>query len=258
MLRQGEGVVSIVFSSLLFILGLLLGSFFNVVGLRLPNQVSFVTGRSACPNCEKQLSWYELIPVISYVLQVGKCRHCNNKISIVYPIIELTTGLLFALSYLHVGLSIELIVMLSLISMLMIIFVTDLSYMLIPNKVLIFFLPIFVILRVIEPLDPWWTSITGGVVAFVLIALIIIVSRGGMGGGDLKLFTLLGIVLGLKQVLLAFFLACIIGTIIGVVQLMFKKIKRKEHIPFGPYIVMGTIITCFYGDVLLDWYGSLF
>src|SRR5690625_1905024 len=182
-------------TGIFFILGLILGSFYNVVGLRQPKKISFVSGRSACPNCKHTLRWYELIPVLSYVLQGGKCRQCKSKISVQYPLIELATGILFAFSFYKYGYSIELLIALSLMSMLMIIFVTDFNYMLIPNKVLLFFLPIFILLRIVHPLTPWWTSITGAVVIVAIISLIIIVSKGGMGGGDLKLFGILGIVL---------------------------------------------------------------
>lgn len=243
---------------LFLILGLLLGSFFNVVGLRLPKGKTFVRGRSLCPKCKKTLRWFELIPVLSYLIQSGRCRRCNEPISIVYPTIELATALLFVFSFLKLGMSIEFFIALSLISMLMMIFVSDLAYMIIPNKILLFFLPIFIILRIISPLHPWWTSITGAAVGFGLLALIIIVSRGGMGAGDMKLFGVLGIVLGFKKVLVAFFLACLIGSIVGGLQLLFKKIQRKQHIPFGPYIVCATLITYFYGDSLLNMYGHLF
>src|SRR5690625_422515 len=168
--------------------------------------------------------------------------------------IELLTGLLFVLSYLMIGIECELITALLLIFMLMIIFVSDMTYMLIPNKVLLFFLPLFIIIRAIQPLEPWWSSITGGVVAFVLIALIISVSRGGMGAGDMKLFGLLGFILGLGKVLLTFFLASLFGAIFGITLLLCKIIDRKKPIPFGPYIIVATIISYFFGDVMMEWY----
>ncbi|WP_240510141.1 prepilin peptidase [Virgibacillus profundi] len=241
---------------LLFFLffGLILGSFFNVVGLRLPKNISFVIGRSKCPHCKHQLAWYENIPFISFIIQGGKCRHCNEKISYIYPAIELSTGMLFALSYIKIGLNTELITALLLVSMLMIILVSDIKYMLIPNKVLLFYLPLFFIIRIIQPLIPWWSSILGGLIGFVLLAAIILISRGGMGAGDMKLFGVLGIVLGVDKILLAFFLACLIGSITSILLLIFKLIKRKQPVPFGPYIVIATIITYFYGDFLLNWY----
>lgn len=170
--------------------------------------------------------------------------------------IELFTGLLFLLCFIKYGLSIELIIGLLLMSLLVIIFVTDIKYMLIPNKVLLFFLPIFSILRIIVPLDPWWSPIAGAIIGFGIIAVIILVSRGGMGAGDMKLFAVLGIVLGLKMVLLAFFLSCVIGAIVGICLLIIKRINRKQAVPFGPYIVIGTVLAYLYGDSILEWYFS--
>lgn len=245
-----------IFIAIFFIFGMIFGSFFNVVGLRVPQKKSFINDRSVCPHCKNTLSWYELIPVFSYVVQLGKCRKCKEKISFIYPIMELLTGVLFALSYIHIGLNMELIISLLLISLLVIIFVSDITYMIIPNKVLVFFLPLFIILRIIEPLEPWWSSIVGAITGFIIIALIILVSRGGMGAGDMKLFFVLGIILGIKKVLIAFFLSCLIGTLFGMLLLLFKRIDRKQPVPFGPSIVIGTLLAYFYGDVLLNWYLS--
>lgn len=241
--------------TLLFLLfGLIFGSFFNVVGLRLPKNIPFANDRSICPHCKHQLSWYENIPVISFIIQKARCRHCSVKISFMYPMIESMTGILFALSYTIIGLYPELITALLLVSMLMIILVSDINYMLIPNKVLVFFLPFFVIMRFIHPLGSWWSSVLGAVIGVVLLSLIILVSRGGMGGGDMKLFGVLGIVLGIEKVLLAFFLSCLIGAMIGMMLLLFKVIDRKQPVPFGPYIVAAALITYFYGDFLVNWY----
>ncbi|WP_047985090.1 prepilin peptidase [Ornithinibacillus californiensis] len=236
------------------IIGNIFGSFFNVVGLRLPQNKPFINDRSQCPHCNHQLTWYELIPLLSYIFQGGKCRHCKVKISPMYPLVEVLTGALFAISYIQYGFSMELIISLLLVSMLVIIFVTDINYMLIPNKVLIFFLPFFIVLRIVEPLNPWWSSITGAITGFAVIAIIILVSRGGMGAGDMKLFAVLGIVLGLQQVLLAFFLSCVIGAVIGILLILLKRIDRKQPVPFGPYIVIGTLIAYFYGDSIVSWY----
>jgi leader peptidase (prepilin peptidase) / N-methyltransferase len=240
-----------------FLVGLIFGSFFNVVGLRLPKNQPFVNDRSHCPSCYHTLAWYELIPVLSYILQLGRCRHCKGKISIIYPTMELVTGILFMICYIRFGGSLEVAVGLSLMSLLVIIFVTDIRYMIIPNKVLLFFLPIFILLRIIVPLDPWWSPVTGAITGFGIIALIILVSSGGMGAGDMKLFAVLGIVLGFKMVLLAFFLSCLIGALVGIFLMLIKRIDRKQPIPFGPYIVIGTILAYFYGDTILQWYFSI-
>jgi leader peptidase (prepilin peptidase) / N-methyltransferase len=177
-----------------FILGLVFGSFFNVIGLRVPLKKSIVSPRSACSNCGHTLHPSELIPVFSYVLQKGKCRNCGAHISILYPLIELLTGCLFVFALIQIGFQMELLIALSLISLLVIIVVSDLAYMLIPDRILLLFLLIFIIERFFIPLDSWWNSIIGALGAFVVILLIALVSNGGMGGGDIKLFGVLGFV----------------------------------------------------------------
>jgi len=244
--------------SFFLVFGLIIGSFINVVGLRVPVKQSFTYDRSRCPTCKKILSWHELIPVLSFVYQKGKCISCEGKISIIYPFIELTTCLLYIQSYVIFGISLEMVIAILLNSMLMIIFVSDLKYMIIPNKVLLSFLPPFILLRMIEPLTSWLSSVIGSLVGLFLIGFIILVSGGGMGAGDMKLFGVIGIVLGTKKILLTFFIACALGTIIGSLLFLFKKIKRKQPIPFGPYIVVATIISYFYGDDLLNWYFNFF
>ncbi|MYL60831.1 prepilin peptidase, partial [Virgibacillus halodenitrificans] len=112
-----------------FLFGLIFGSFFNVVGLRLPKQIPFANDRSICPQCKKQLSWYENIPLVSFIIQGGKCRHCQQPISFIYPITEVVTGIGFAVSYAVFGWQIELAIALLFVSMLMILFVTDITYM---------------------------------------------------------------------------------------------------------------------------------
>lgn len=242
----------------IFLFGITLGSFYNVVGLRVPKNIPFSHDRSYCPSCVHALSWIELIPVLSFLMQGGKCRHCKTNISSIYPIIELATGLLFLFSYKQVGFSLEFITACLFISMLMIVFVTDYHYMLIPNKVLLFFLPFLVIMRVLVPLEPWYNSIIGAVVGYGLLALIIILSKGGMGAGDMKLFGVLGIVLGLGNTLLTFFLASLFGAVLGVILQIGQKIGKRQAIPFGPYIVVAAIIAYFYGDKMIAIYLSFF
>ncbi|MFS0561865.1 prepilin peptidase [Terribacillus sp. 179-K 1B1 HS] len=240
------------------ILGAVLGSFYNVVGMRVPEKKMFQSERSYCPNCKHQIKAYDLIPVISYIVLGGKCRHCKQRISPLYPFTELAAGLLFGYSYFVIGLQWELVTALILVSMSAILFVTDMRFMLIPNKILLFFLPLFIILRIITPLEPWWDSIVGAIVAFVLLFLVILFSRGGMGGGDLKLFVVLGVILGWKGVLLTFFLSSVIGAVISLVLLSAKILNRKQAIPFGPYILLGALITYFHGDQLIGWYINSF
>lgn len=231
-----------------------LGSFYNVVGLRVPVKKSIIAPRSACPNCNHQLKWFELLPVLSYIIQGGKCRQCKTVISPLYPLVELATGLLFVSAPLVLGWTVELIVAWTLISLFVIIFVSDITYMLIPDKILIVFAGIFLVERIFLPLTPWWDSILGAAIGFSLLLLIAVVSKGGMGGGDIKFFALIGFVVGTKVMILSFFLATLYGAIFGVVALLLKKVKRGNPIPFGPFIGAGTLTAYYFYEKIISMY----
>lgn len=164
------------------------------------------------------------------------------------------TGVLFVSAPLFLGRVDELWIAWTLISLFMIIFVSDVAYMLIPDKVLLFFAVIFLFLRVLFPLSPWWDSIVGATVGFSLLLLIAVVSKGGMGGGDIKLFAVIGFALGLKLVLLSFLFASFYGAFFGIIGMLTGVIKKKTLIPFGPYIVFGTLTAYFWGESILQWY----
>lgn len=240
-----------------FILGVIFGSFFNVVGLRSPKNLTFIQYPSHCPHCNKTLRWYELIPLLSFLWQRGTCKNCQARISPMYPVIELVTGILFLYSYFQIGFQTELITAFLFISLLVIITVSDVAYMLIPNKIILFFLPLLIISRIISPLTPWYDMIIGAVVGYTTIALIIVLSRGGMGAGDMKLFFILGIVLGWKEVLFTLFLASLLGACIGLILRFLQKVGRRQPIPFGPYIALAAIISYFHGDALISAYLEL-
>lgn len=250
--------MEIVYTVFAFIFGLVFGSFFNVVGLRVPKKESIAAPPSHCTNCQRQLTAIDLIPVLSYIVLRGKCRTCGVKISPIYLLTELATGILFAFAVWKLGLTVETVVALLFISLLMIIVASDFAYMLIPDKVLLFFLPLLIIGRIFSPLDPWWDSILGAVVGFGILYLIAVVSKGGMGGGDIKLFFLIGLVLGTMNTLLTLFIAAFIGMIVGIVVLKVRNQGRKTPVPFGPSIALAALIVYFYGDAIFDWYIHLF
>lgn len=253
-----EVTMDIVITILFFIYGIVFGSFYNVVGLRIPKGESIVKPPSHCTVCDRNLTIIDLVPVFSYLFLKGKCRGCGTKIHWVYPVMEFATGLLFAFSYSQLGWSIELIAALLFISMLVIITVSDIAYMLIPDKILLFFLVPLVVVRIFSPLNPWWDSIVGAVIGFGLLFLIALLSKGGMGGGDIKLFLVIGVVLGVTDTLLTLFLASVIGTVIGTFALKKANKGRKTPIPFGPSIAIAAILAYFFGNSLVDWYVNLF
>lgn len=252
------GVEAALYAGVLFIFGAILGSFLNVVGLRVPQGRSFTsTERSGCPACGHTLRWYELIPVVSYVVQGGKCRGCKDKISIQYPLVELITGALFALAFIQFGLTAELFVALTLVSMLVVVFVADIKYLVIPNGVLLAFLPLLAIGRTVAPLDPWYSPLLAGLIGFVGIFIIIMASGGGMGGGDMKLFAVLGVALGIGPLLLTFFLSVVIGLGVGLILMTTGRVRRGVPFPFGPSIVVAALIAYFGGGPMIDWYLGL-
>lgn len=238
----------------IFMYGLFLGSFFNVVGLRVPMKESIVRPRSHCPKCSHTLSPLELIPVISYIMQGGKCRRCKAPVSPIYPLVELMTGLLFVVAPLIIGWSAELFIAWTLISLMIIVFVSDFTYMLIPDKILLVFAIIFLGERIFLPLSPWWDSVAGAAVGFILLLFIAVISKGGMGGGDIKLFTVIGLALGVKTVLLSFFFATLFGALFGIIGLLLGKLEKGKPIAFGPYIGLGTLVAYFYGERIIVWY----
>ena len=250
--------MTIFYSITFFVFGLVLGSFYNVVGLRAPKKNFLSNDRSYCPKCHKQLTALELIPVISFIIQRGKCRGCGTKISWMYPVIELLTGIGFMLSYVVYGLTLDTLIALVAVSLAVIIIVTDLTYFLIPNHILLFFLPMIVMLRLFEPLDPWYSSPLGALIGFGLIFVVIVLSQGGMGAGDMKYFFVLGYLFGISGVLLIFLLSTLYGLLVNIVLLLLGKVTRKSKVPFGPYISMAALTVLFTGDAILDWYFSFF
>ncbi len=250
--------MDIFLSIYLFVFGLIFGSFFNVVGIRTAEKQSIVTPRSHCPSCQYELSATELIPVVSYVLQKGRCKSCQASISPKYPMFEFVTACLFAIAPIAVGWSTELIVALLLISLVMIVSISDLHKMLISNRVLLFFAMAIFIVRLFVPMSPWWDPYAGALLGFGLLFLIAIVSKGGMGGGDIKLFAVLGLFLGVKGVLLTLFLAAFLGMLFGFGLVVTRKLKRKQPLPFAPFIGLAALISYVYGADFLEFYFSLF
>ncbi|WP_091228356.1 prepilin peptidase [Fontibacillus panacisegetis] len=245
-------------SSYLFILGLILGSFYNVVGLRVPVRESIVHPPSRCPSCETRLKPFDLIPVISYLLSRGKCRHCCSRVSPLYPLGELATGLLFVWIYLNFGNSWETLTGLLLVSLSVMITVSDLKYMLIPNRILLVFTPFFLVLRLLYPLESIWLHFWGAIAGGGVLLFIVVITRGGMGSGDVKLFCLLGWVLGLYNIIPAFIIACLIGSVVGGGLMLFKLIKPKQPIPFGPFLLIGSLLSFTFGSTIISFYLSIF
>ncbi len=246
--------MAITYTVFFTIFGLVFGSFYNVVGLRVPKKESIAFPPSHCTSCDRRLTALDLVPVFSYLFLKGRCRSCGEKIHWVYPLMEFITGGLFALSFWQIGFQPELIIAILFMSLLVIITVSDIAYMLIPDKVLLPIGALLLVLRLFIPLDPWWDSLLGAALGFGILLLIAIVSKGGMGGGDIKLFFVIGLVLGVSGTFMTLFFASLIGSIAGIIMLRINNEGRKTPVPFGPSIALAAVIVYFWGDALLNWY----
>lgn len=240
--------MDIVYLICFFILGSILGSFFCCVGIRLSNDESFIKGRSKCDKCNTLLKWYDLIPLISYITLRGRCRYCENKISILNLFIELVTGILFSLSYYSFGFSLDLLLSISLVSMSMIIFSSDITYMIIPDQVLIFFGIIILFIQYFRVgFNGLINCIISGLLLFFFMFLLMklgekLFKKESLGGGDVKLLFVLGLILDPFLTLISIFLASFIALPIS----LYLLFKNKEHmIPFGPFLLIGFLIVYF-------------
>ncbi len=242
--------MEIYYALFFFILGINLGSFYNVVGYRLPKGESIIFPPSHCPNCNHQLTFWELFPIFSYIFQLGRCRKCKSKISFFYPLIEFTTGVLFVLSYFVFGLSIELFISLILISMTLIIIISDYLYLIIPDEVLIVSSGLILIgIYFLKGISGVGEAFFNGLVAFSIMFLIkklgdYLFKKESMGGGDIKLLFVFGLVFGWEISLVIIFLASFIGLPISVFML-YKKPNHDRIIPFGPFLCVAAVIVLF-------------
>ncbi|RED61702.1 type 4 prepilin peptidase 1 [Cohnella lupini] len=239
-------------------MGMAFGSFFNVVAIRIPSGLSVVRPPSQCPECGMRLKSRDLIPVFSYLFTLGKCRGCHSRVSPVYPLGESVTGILFAWAYLNFGLTWELHIALTLISLCVIVTITDLRYRIIPNRILLFFVPIVVVLQsIISPTTLGYHAL-GAISGGGILLLIALISKGGMGMGDVKLLALLGFIVGFPNVILVLIVGCFIGTLIGGALIVTGVTKRNQPIPFGPFLALGALIAYGYGSDIIQQYLSIF
>lgn len=236
--------LSIVF----FIIGTIFGSFYNVVGYRVPKGESLLYPSSHCTKCNHKLKPIELIPILSFLLLGGKCSKCKQKISWFYPIFEFLSGILFMLSFMMFGLTFNCLLSILFVSMLLIIIVSDYQTMIIPDEVLIVFSVLILTVKyIIGSFNLVGISLLNGLGSFVFMFLLkllgdFIFKKESMGGGDIKLLGVYGIVLGFPLSIVSVFLAAIIGLPIS---LIFLKVKKSHEIPFGPFLAVSALILWF-------------
>lgn len=247
-------------SVFLFLAGTFFGSFLNVIVDRLPRKETIIKGRSRCEICKKELAWYDLIPLFSFLLLKGKCRYCHKKLSLYYPVIELSTGILFATIYIFVissfpifnsQLLISLAYYLFIASCFIVIFFEDLRFGIIPDKVVFpAIIVTFFYLLIIIP-QSLIINLFSAVGACAFFLVLFLITRGkGMGFGDVKLSFLLGLVLGFPKIVLALYLAFLTGAIFGLILIIWRKRSLKEAIPFGPFLIAAALASLFLGRII--------
>lgn len=228
---------------LIFILGLIFGSFFACMGYRIPNKVSTIKPNSFCPKCKNELKWYMNIPVFSYIFLKGKCAFCKEKIDIIYPLTELFTAISFTIAYLIYGFSSDYLIALTLLSVFIITLITDLKYYYISDRILVIGTLLILLISIIfNDIDVFKYKLLNGIIMFSIMYLIKIIgdrafNRESLGGGDIKLMFLIGVTIKFIPSVMAMFIA----SILGIIYSYFKQ-NEEGIIPFGPFLLLATII----------------
>jgi leader peptidase (prepilin peptidase)/N-methyltransferase len=236
--------------------GLAVGSFLNVVAARLPLKRSVVRPGSSCMSCERPIAWYDNVPVLSWALLRGRCRHCGASIAARYPAVELVTGLLIAGSVLAFGPTLDALVASFFCALLVAVSATDLEHRIIPNKLVVPGAAIVLAAQTALHPSPQWAVAALGASGFLLVAAL--AYPGGMGMGDVKLALLMGAMLG-KAVPVALMLGMAFALVPGIVLIArHGSAARKMGIPFGPFLALGSVVALFWGGRLLDGYLSTF
>lgn len=222
-----------------------MGSFCNVLIDRLPHGEDVLVSRSHCDYCKKTLSWYELIPLFSFLLLRGRCNHCHKKLSFQYPLIELIVGIGFVM----IGWN---TLALILFSTSVVIIVTDYKYFIIPDVVL------FLMGLVGIVLYPNIYHVVSALAAYSLFYVLFRVTKEkGMGFGDVKLSGVLGLLLGFPKIVIALYVAFLTGALVGVILLLVGKAKMKTKVPFGPFLILGALVSLLWGDLLYQWWLTM-
>lgn len=254
--------MDVLYVPLFFIFGVSIGSFLNVLIDRIPHDENPLSGRSYCDNCRKILKWYDLIPVVSFIFLGGKCRYCRKHVSCYYPLVEIVTGIMFVLTFAYVyglqptayGMQFSILLYyLFIVSSLIVIFFADLKYGVIPDKIL------FPAILVSFPYLILNTSyiipnLLSGLGAFLFFLFLHAITKGkGMGLGDVKFVFLLGLLLGFPHSITALYIAFLTGAGIGIILIIWRKKKLSGSIiPFGPFLVLGTLVSLFFGPQILQ------
>jgi leader peptidase (prepilin peptidase)/N-methyltransferase len=250
------------FEIFIFIFGLCIGSFLNVCIYRLPESKSIVHPRSMCPKCETLIASYDNIPILSYIVLGGKCRHCKAPISLRYPVIEFLSGMFAVGVALKYGITFEALIYYIFIAALLVITFSDIDHQIIPDVITLPGIPIFFVagfaLSQITVVQSLLGILVGGGSLFLVAWLYhLVTKKEGMGGGDIKLLAMMGAVIGWQGVLFTIFVASAVGTISGLLLMLKAGKSMKLAIPFGPFLALGGTAYILFGPQLIAWYFNL-
>ena len=254
--RKGRKLETIV-----FMIGLCIGSFLNVCIYRIPESRSIVSPGSTCMACNEPIRFYDNIPVVSYLLLRGRCRNCRTPFSLRYPLVEALSGL-FALGvYLRWGMTLESLIYYILISVLVVITFIDIDHYIIPDVISLPGIPVGVVAACFLPDMTFKASVIGlllggGTLFAVAWTYEHITHKEGMGGGDIKLLAMIGAFLGWKGVLVTLFTGSVVGTLAGGAVMLATRSSLKLKIPFGPFLAIGALVHIFFGQELMYWYWN--
>lgn len=238
-------------SIFIFIFGLCIGSFLNVLIYRLPRSLS-IGGRSFCPHCKEKINWYDNIPLLSFVLLKGKCRHCHSPIGWRYPIVEILTGFLFlgVIGGIRETGVIGVLGYLVIVSAMVAVFFIDLEHQIIPDELIFLSVIVFFISNYQLAINNFFVAVITGL---FFLALHVFTKGQGMGMGDVKLAFLMGLVLGFPGIVFALYLAFLTGAIIGIILIIIGKKRFGQQIAFGPYLVAANLVFIFFKDQINQW-----
>ena len=255
-------IVTLSLNILAFVIGACIGSFLNVCIYRIPASVSIVHPGSSCPHCKTMISFYDNIPIVSYLILMGKCRYCKTPISFRYPFIELLGGISALACMVAFGPTLHGVLIFIFIATLIVVTFIDLDHRIIPDVITLPGIPIFFLLAFAIPTINWIESIIGiliggGSLFGVAWLYHFITGREGMGGGDIKLLAMMGAVIGWTGILFTIFAASAIGTVIGLLTMIKSSKGMRLAIPFGPFLAIGGIIYLFFGNAIIHWYFNM-
>ncbi|MBC3899893.1 prepilin peptidase [Acetobacterium malicum] len=240
----------------IFVIGIVIGSFLNVVIYRVPKEISFAKGRSFCPHCQAQIKGYHNVPVFSYLWLRGKCADCGESISIRYPLVELFAGLMAVLVFAVYGFSFQWLVVFAAGAILICITMIDFDTMTIPNGLVLALMAPALLSFFFFPQVGILSRVIGiFVISLPMLALVLVIPDA-FGGGDIKLMAVAGFMLGWGHTLLATFIGLLLGGVVAF-YLLAQKTKDK-HMPFGPYLCVGIMTALLFGDIIIQWYFNLF